>query len=913
MNIISNPARVWIVEDVRFDEARRELHVAGRRRSLEAKPLALLHALLCRAGEVATKDELLRTVWPGVVVTEGSLTTAISKLRTALGPRGRAIIEPVHGVGYRIGVPIELAASTDRVRLAFSLQPGETVPNRPQWRLERLLAASGVWLARHDKTAEPRIFKFADTGERLEELKREAALSRVLYAALGDRPDLIRPIEWNFDTRPWHLESPFGGLDLPAWAAGQGGLANLPLADRVAIVASVARTVAAAHQVGVLHRDIKPANILLAPGERPQTRLVDFGAGGLTEAARLQAAAISGLDLTASLAPGTDRRQGTLRYMAPEVLAGGTATMASDVYALGILLYQMAVADLDRPLAAGWEADIDDPLLRADIADAAHGNPDRRLASAALLADRLETRPERAAAARRQQADALLRADLARRLERIRARRPWLVLAGASLLLGLLGVGIAATRAVESSRHAKREAGIARAVNLFLTDDLIARADPFRSGHAEESLIEAATRAEGDIARRFGNDPLVAAEIHAALAQAFNQRTAYDAARQAYAAAVAEYERAEGPGSPHATVLRLRWAVMEGVIATSSAPDRAIALIAAARNHFASLGSQRPQAEIWLAYAEGMIAAAHGDARLARTDFQQAADRAGTMPAIFGPEDVFKIRRSVAMASTRLAEWATATAQLKALSASVAAVEGAHSAEYLLLQLNLAQVLLASGDFDGAVALFDRIYPDFLSTYGAQHRLTVVMIGDRAEALGQLGRYDEAIRDDTQLYRQATATRGAGSFESTSVGSDLALYQCRAGHLDAGLAIGRAIYDATVRRAGPNAALSGEAGGAYAFCLVMAGHGAEAGTILDGIDARLVGQITEDPNYPAQIDLMRAAIADAAGDRTRADALLRAPMLAFHQSRADPYLRRWTDRLAATTATAALDVRDPPH
>ena len=57
---------------------------------------------------------------------------------------------------------------------------------------------------------------------------------------------------------------------------------------------------------------------------------------------------------------------GTLMYMAPEILAGHSPSITSDVYSLGIILYQLAIGDLRRPLSAEWEAGIDDPLLRED-------------------------------------------------------------------------------------------------------------------------------------------------------------------------------------------------------------------------------------------------------------------------------------------------------------------------------------------------------------------------------------------------------------------------------------------------------------------------------------------------------------------------------------------------------------------
>ncbi len=76
----------------------------------ELKPLELLRELLIHAGSVVSKDDLLRRIWPNVTVVEGSLPTAIYKLRVALRDDGRKrrIIETVPGIGYRLLVPIEV-------------------------------------------------------------------------------------------------------------------------------------------------------------------------------------------------------------------------------------------------------------------------------------------------------------------------------------------------------------------------------------------------------------------------------------------------------------------------------------------------------------------------------------------------------------------------------------------------------------------------------------------------------------------------------------------------------------------------------------------------------------------------------------------------------------------------------------
>ena len=85
--------RLWHFAGAEFDEASWSLRVDGVAVALEGKPLEVMHELLLRAGEVVAKDEILDAVWPGVTVVEGSLPTAISNVRKALGERADNIIE----------------------------------------------------------------------------------------------------------------------------------------------------------------------------------------------------------------------------------------------------------------------------------------------------------------------------------------------------------------------------------------------------------------------------------------------------------------------------------------------------------------------------------------------------------------------------------------------------------------------------------------------------------------------------------------------------------------------------------------------------------------------------------------------------------------------------------------------------
>lgn len=436
--------RLWRFADCEFDELSLQLRVKGQAVDMELKPLEVLLQLLLHAGEVVTKEELLESVWPGLTVVDGSLATAVSKLRRALGDENSTVVLTVPRVGYRLAVPVHskpVGTLNPWAKLGF--KEGDSVPGREHWRLARRMdvsASSEVWLAEHPKTHELRVFKFASTMVRLKGLKREVTVARFLRECLGERHEFVRLLEWNFDTPPHFLESEYGGPNLAEWAMTQGGLAGIPLETRIRLIADVANAVAAAHEVGVLHKDLKPANILVTVGAngKLEIKVADFGSASLVEPSRLKAMGITNLGLTQTGGPQTTSLTGTLMYLPPEVLSGQSPTAPADVYSLGVMLYQVVIGDFRKPLAPGWEAEIEAPLLRQDIADAACGDPARRIASAAELAQRLLNLDRR-----RKEREALEEAAksaqvLERKRAEARARRPWILASSLALLVGLL-------------------------------------------------------------------------------------------------------------------------------------------------------------------------------------------------------------------------------------------------------------------------------------------------------------------------------------------------------------------------------------------------------------------------------------------------------------------------------------------
>src|SRR5258706_263337 len=133
--------RVWRFAHFEFDEASRELRANGAVVELESKPLEVLYQLLLHAGEVVTKEELLESAWPGVTVVEGSLATAISKLRKALG-EDNPIVLTVPRIGYRMAVPIQCKRVSAPPSRSLDFKIGDVVPGRAQSRIIRRLDAS---------------------------------------------------------------------------------------------------------------------------------------------------------------------------------------------------------------------------------------------------------------------------------------------------------------------------------------------------------------------------------------------------------------------------------------------------------------------------------------------------------------------------------------------------------------------------------------------------------------------------------------------------------------------------------------------------------------------------------------------------------------------------------------------------
>jgi len=893
-------ARLWKFATCEFDELRRELRVNGNSVDLEAKPLEVLSYLLQHAGEVVTKDELLEAVWSGTAVVDGSLATAISKLRKAIGDEHQLTIITVPRTGYRLAVPVQSKPLAGGLWPELGLKAGDPVPGRDQWRLTRSLEFAGsseVWIGENPKTHEARVFKFASDGVELKGLKREVTLARFLHESLGDRPDFVRVLEWNFDSPPFFLESEYGGLNLAEWAESQRGLLNVPLTSRLRILMDIAKAVSAAHEVGVLHKDLKPANVLVS-SQKPdcgtenswQIKVADFGSGALADPARLRALGITNLGFTQT-ATADSTLTGTLTYLAPEVLGGHSPTTSSDVYALGVILYQLLVGDFRKPLSPGWEADVSDPLLREDIATAACGDPVRRLKSAAELVQRLETLESRRIERDRVQQAEQRALAAEKKLSAARARRPWVAAAIGALLLGLGASLLLYRRAVAERKIADRQTDIANAVNRFLANDLLGRSNPFNSGKADETLLDAVKEASSAIDRQFANEPMIAGQLHQTIARALDLRTDYPDARKEYKRAEELFMQADGNLSQEAIIVELQRAALEARSYQGGTLDQAKAILVAQEAKLGKLPHLRSDLQVWLSNARGMIALIDNNAQGARQNFQAASELAANVPDI-DESTRLAFKQRLAFSNIRLGNGVEAEKLFRELISAYTRTSGPDSPDVLRVRLNLAQAFMIQNKNAEAVDETKQIYPSFVAKLGREHELSMQVLATQAQCEGTLGRWDDAIRDGLSLHELAVRKQGPSAFFSIASLADAATAQCRSGRLSDGEANLRSAYDTAKQAFGDHAGLTGATADALADCLIARNHLDEASKLLDSIDPKPVAQLVGVPDWAATVDLSRAEIALRRGDYATAQKNVQSAIPVYSRADAEPYQKQ---------------------
>ncbi len=911
-----NEGRRWQFGWCEFVELNRQLLVNGQPVRIEAKPADVLVLLLERPGEVHTKDELLGLCWPHSRdgASDTSLTTAIRKLRAAFGSGRDEIILTVPNVGYRMAVPVIEAVVSGPQAPSFHLEAGDPIPRRPNWQAQRPLdAARTVWLAEHLKTHEVRVFKFAVDGVRLRALQREVTLSRLLEKSLADTRGFVRVMDWEFEELPYFAESEYGGVNLLEFAEAEQ-FKGLLLEGRVTLAAELAETVAAAHSLGILHNDLKPSNVLILENVDGVAgslgiKVADFGVASLTQPERLRQMEITQHGFAAGEQP-SGTPVGTGIYCAPEVLAGGAASTLADVYALGVMLYQVVSGDFVEPLSPGWESRIADPLLREDIAAAAHIDPARRLATAADLAARLRTMEARRAEQADREAKLAQQERDRRELERERLRRPWIVFAMLALVVGLCASLWFARRAEHARDAAERSNRTLTEMNRFLTEDLLGQSNPYTSAPGSTSqvtLVDAINKALPQIDRRFANAPRVSGRLHLTIGGALDARTDFRGAADQFTQAAKRFREADGPLSQDAIVAELR---RENTLLRTARPasiEEAKAGFAAQQQIIAKLHEVSPEVEAWQSLVASGSLMYSSNPQQAISQINQAIERAKATPG-FDSKLLIALEARLSAIYLRLADGAAAERAARQVIAMITALDGPESHALLQPLMFLQEALYCERKYKEALAQGDENQALFAKILGPQNQLTLAALTMRAETEGAMEDYADAIRDQLAL---STIERSLpeGAYLEESNLSDVAMMECHSNHLDAGIAHARQVIAESGEGPTRQPVFKNVATLTLAECMIIRmetpGHTpgaaelAEANRLLASVNVEAMEQTIGLAGIEGNVDAARARLALLKGqfELAKEFADKAAPYLA--RPEADAYERRAMDRLRA--------------
>ncbi len=506
---------------------------------------------------------------------------------------------------------------------------------------------------------------------------------------------------------------------------------RLSVDQRVALFVQVAQAVAYAHRNLIAHRDIKPSNIII--GTDGKAKLLDFGI----------AKALSDEPLGEEPLTRTALRVFTPDYATPEQVYGQPASTATDVYQLGLLLYELCtgqraqrVADMSQqtletaicraePLRPSERVADDDTAatarqttpsalrrkLRGDLDNivlkALRKEPERRYASAIAMVEDLERwRQGRPVRARPE--------TWGYRTGKFVRRHAWAVAASAAIVAMIAGYAVTVT--IQANALAReRDRAQAEAAKALQVKTLVLRifegANPDASGSAQLTARELLDRGWAAIERELGGQPDVQIELLDAVGEAYRQLGVYDRAETLFARSL-QIARGEAPRHPLLLARALR--------------------------------------------SQGRVRSDRGDYAAAEIDLRDALAR---YRAAFGKdhEDIAATLGDLAQLLDLRGEFAGSETLYREALAMYRTLHGERHLRVADTLGDLGMILRRQGDYAGAEPLLSQSLSLRRQLLPAQHPEIAYALTDLAQVRNDLGEYDSA----EALYREALASMQA--------------------------------------------------------------------------------------------------------------------------------------------------------
>jgi len=540
---------------------------------------------------------------------------------------------------------------------------------------------------------------------------------------------------------------------------------RLTIDDRLRLFLDVVWAVSHAHANLIVHRDLKPSNVLVdAAG---QVKLLDFSIAKLIETDTL-AAAVSRLTREGGAAL-------TPKYAAPEQVNSGVITTATDVYSLGVLLYELlsgqhpagnvprspaefvrAVTELDpirlsdAPLGAGEEGAILIASRRSTSLDrlrrrlegdletivgkALKKDPRERYASVGELADDLKRYVDNQPISARPD-------SLGYRVRKFVRRHRAGTTAAAAMAIVLVGVtGFYTWRLAAERDHARLEAEKSARVSELLTS-VLTSADPFRDPRATEptmrNLLDAgAERVKAELA----DQPELQVELYALIGRTYARMGLFDKAMPLLEEAVSLGRRTFTSAHVRMAQALNDLGVAKRDTGHSAAAEPLLAESLAMRRRL--LGSMDKDVAVTLVELARALRD-QGKADQAEAPIREALK---IRLAVFGEE-----HRETATSKNELAQWLFERGQVdeavRLARENVATSErvlGASHANVAVAKGNLGQMLLAQGDAAGAEALLSESLEVTRRVFGETHAQVAGALNNLSLVVEAQGRLDEA-------------------------------------------------------------------------------------------------------------------------------------------------------------------------